>query len=356
MSANLDRRQFLKLSAVLGAALILPDLPHSQPWPPSEVDRQLPMLGRVATRAIYFYSDPQYSSQHLGILRRDTLLDLRDELVSPDGPAFNPRWYALSEGFVHSGYIQRVDEHHLNRVLDRVPEEGLLGEITVPFSQAYRQVRDTDWQELYRLYYGSVHWITALQAGPDGAPWYELTDELLHVRYCVPASHVRPVAANELTPLSPEVPEKEKTIVVSVSEQILTAFEGDLPVMRTQVSSGVRTKTPPVNGIPTETPEGHFRISVKVPSKHMGDGKVTADPEAYELLGVPWVSFFHQAGIALHGTYWHDNFGHRMSHGCVNLRNADAKWIYRWCTPPAGAQDRLARGAGTRVAILDESS
>jgi lipoprotein-anchoring transpeptidase ErfK/SrfK len=44
---------------------------------------------------------------------------------------------------------------------------------------------------------------------------------------------------------------------------------------------------------------------------------------------VPYVMYFFE-GYGLHGTYWHNNFGHPMSHGCVNLRTPDAKWFYNW--------------------------
>ncbi len=93
-------------------------------------------------------------------------------------------------------------------------------------------------------------------------------------------------------------------------------------MFQASVSTGMQSEAPSPNGIPTETPLGHFRVQTKMPSRHMGDGAVTDDVEAYELPGVPWVCFFHKDGIALHGTYWHNNFGRRMSHGCVNLTHA----------------------------------
>ncbi|NIV94533.1 L,D-transpeptidase family protein, partial [candidate division KSB1 bacterium] len=43
--------------------------------------------------------------------------------------------------------------------------------------------------------------------------------------------------------------------------------------------------------------------------------------------------FFVETGVALHGTYWHNNFGWPMSRGCVNLRTEDAKWLFRWTVP-----------------------
>jgi lipoprotein-anchoring transpeptidase ErfK/SrfK len=106
------------------------------------------------------------------------------------------------------------------------------------------------------------------------------------------------------------------------------------------------------NGVPTKTPRGNFNIEIKMPSKHMGDGKITPDPEAYEFPGVPWDSFFvWDIGVAFHGTYWHDNFGLPMSHGCINMKNEEAKWIYRWSNPviESGAWEK--NGMGTRVIV-----
>ncbi len=72
----------------------------------------------------------------------------------------------------------------------------------------------------------------------------------------------------------------------------------------------------------------------------MGDGNLTSDIEAYELPGVPWTSFFEpETGVAFHGTYWHNNFGIPMSHGCVNMRTHEAKWLFRWATPVSSPTD-----------------
>ena len=88
-----------------------------------------------------------------------------------------------------------------------------------------------------------------------------------------------------------------------------------------------------------------------MPSRHMGDGELTDDIDAYELPGVPWVSFFHKDGYAFHGTYWHDNFGRKMSHGCVNMQNAAAKWLYRWSLPKIYPGEPYKRESGTLVII-----
>ncbi len=89
--------------------------------------------------------------------------------------------------------------------------------------------------------------------------------------------------------------------------------------MHTKISSGMPQATPPPGQTSTDTPRGEFNVQSKMPSKHMGDGNLTADLNAYELPGVPWVCFFEpENGVATHGTYWHTNYGTTMSHGCVN--------------------------------------
>ena len=63
-------------------------------------------------------------------------------------------------------------------------------------------------------------------------------------------------------------------------------------------------------------------------------------------------TFFHSYGIGCHGTYWHDNFGSWMSHGCVNMRNQDALWVYRWTTPVVKHSEWYKMGRGTPVQVI----
>ena len=84
----------------------------------------------------------------------------------------------------------------------------------------------------------------------------------------------------------------------------------------------------------------------------MGDGKLTSDLNAYELPGVPWVCFFEpKAGVATHGTYWHTNYGTPMSHGCVNMRSEEAKFIFRWTTPVYEPGNWDQKGYGTLILV-----
>jgi lipoprotein-anchoring transpeptidase ErfK/SrfK len=188
--------------------------------------------------------------------------------------------------------------------------------------------------------------------GPDGGPWYGITSDRHGQIYHVPAEHLRLIPEEELAPISPNVPATEKRIEISIDQQVLTAFEGDEVVLKTKVATGLEQQGTPFNGIPTDTPLGGFRISRKMPVRHMGNGDLVSNLTNYELPGVPWVSYFVATGVALHGAYWHDNYGRRMSHGCVNMTPDDAKWIYRWTTPAGGSADWYVEGSGTVVRVF----
>jgi len=104
-------------------------------------------------------------------------------------------------------------------------------------------------------------------------------------------------------------------IDVNLSQQMLYAYEGDTIVASFLVSTGVPA-------FPTVT--GQYNIYIKLESTLMaGDG--------YYLPNVPYTMYFYK-GYGLHGTYWHHNFGHPMSHGCVNMYTPDAEWLFYWAS------------------------
>lgn len=139
----------------------------------------------------------------------------------------------------------------------------------------------------------------------------------------------------------------ERWIDVDTTQQVMTAYEGEIPVYTTLVSSG-RFGSPTV--------KGKYRIWAKVAAIAMDNTDEeletievtetdtdTADTDSasesdteerhlYSLHDVPWTQFFHES-YALHGVYWHDTFGNRKSHGCVNLSPKDARWFYNWTLP-----------------------
>ena len=135
----------------------------------------------------------------------------------------------------------------------------------------------------------------------------------------------------------------EKWIEVDLSEQTLVAYEGDRPILATMVSTGKEG---------FETPPGEFRVR----SKHIAttmDGN-TATDGAYSIEDVPWTMYFHRS-YALHGAFWHRQYGIARSHGCVNLSPSDARFLFFWTEPtlPTGWHGVHARRdrPGTRVVV-----
>jgi hypothetical protein len=340
---SLSRRDFLKLSALaLGGLAFTRFHPEITPFDDGD-------LVRVATSSVSVYKEPSDKSLITGTFPRDEILHVY-ETVRALTPIYNPIWYRVWGGYMHRARLQPVRILY-NEPLNEIRPQGQLAEVTVPYSQSYRFAGQGKWEPQYRLYYKTAHWIVGLDEGPDGNPWYRLLDELLEIKYHVPVAHLRPIPDEELAPISPAVPFEKKRIEVSLGEQTLTCYEEERIVLQTNVSSGLAGLGPD-----TGTPTGRFNIQSKYPSKHMGDGSLASDIEAYELVGVPWNCFFTAEGHAFHGTYWHDNFGVPMSHGCVNMRPEDAKFLFRWGLPiiemkdiDANLPDKIGFGTPIRI-------
>ncbi len=345
MNRKMSRREFLKLAGVSAASLAFRPL-----LTPASLQDTGDMI-RVAIHSVSVYSQPSDKSTILFQRYRDDLVHVYGEVVSEDGPVYNPLWYRVWGGYIHSGHVVRV-KSILNPIINVTHDHPRIAEVTVPYTQAMLK-RYRGWEAVYRLYYDSVHWVTGVEDGPDGKTWYKVRDELLDLEYHVAAPHLRLVPPEELTPLSTDVPVGKKRIEVSLARQTVTAFENEVQVRQMPVSTGVGTRNLDPTLTPTETPHGTFHIQSKMPSKHMGGGVLTDDLDAYILPGVPWVCFFQTTdGYAFHGTWWHTNFGIQMSHGCINMKNVDAKWLFRWTTPyTADPTPENTIGYGTLVEI-----
>jgi len=114
----------------------------------------------------------------------------------------------------------------------------------------------------------------------------------------------------------------EKKILVSRSKQTLEAYEDDVLVLEAAVSTGLEM---------TPTPRGTFSVFKKTPSRYMqGPLPNLSDKQVYDLPGVPWNLYFTEGGAVIHGAYWHESFGTKYSHGCVNLPVDIARSLYNW--------------------------
>jgi lipoprotein-anchoring transpeptidase ErfK/SrfK len=342
---SLSRREFLKLGGLsLGSLAFTPTLNNYFSFDDSE-------LVRVATNSISVYSKASDKSSIISTWYRDEILRIYEEVIA-DEPEINPVWYRVWGGYIHRAHLQRVKVLYNETLPSLNLDEGLKQavEVTVPLTEPWRTSKTFGWQKLgFRLYYGSVHLVEAIEDGPTGKPWYRVNDDLAGL-YHVNPLHVRPIPEKELAPISPEVEIQNKHIEVNLTTQTLLAFENGREVLKTKISSGLPSGPRGPDGLSTKTPQGEFRILEKDPAKHMGNGNLFADADDYELPGVPWTCFFTQ-GHAFHGTYWHQNFGTPMSHGCINMRTEDAKWLFRWALPKHEVGKYTNRGFGTEVQI-----
>jgi lipoprotein-anchoring transpeptidase ErfK/SrfK len=142
----------------------------------------------------------------------------------------------------------------------------------------------------------------------------------------------------------------EKWIDVNITTQTLVAYEGDKPVFATAVSTGLEDKEDKEKD--HKTPTGTWRIREKHIAATM-DGDVASDGP-YSIEDVPWIMYFN-GSYALHGAFWHNQFGRTKSHGCVNLAPQDAKALFAWTEPrlPDGWHGvwSTSERPGTRVVV-----
>ncbi|NDJ86470.1 MAG: L,D-transpeptidase family protein [Chloroflexi bacterium] len=144
----------------------------------------------------------------------------------------------------------------------------------------------------------------------DGWEWYMVG----------PGQWLQQTRVAKLKPVErpPEIPPGAHWVAVDLFEQTAVAYEGDRMVFATLIASGLPQWS---------TNEGVFQVYVRAVATPMTGA--TGQPDFYFIENVPWVMYFDD-DIALHGTYWHDAFGYRQSHGCVNLSIMDSWWLYRW--------------------------
>jgi hypothetical protein len=333
----LARRAFLKLSgfSLLGLWQPLKLVEDSFEWE---------QAGRVTSASISLYDRPSFSGKETHQVARDTIVPITYVTVGDHDPAHNRVWYRLGNtGYAHSGNIQPVD-NQLNQVNEMLPRNGALAEVTVPFTDA-RSRPGMGSKLAYRYYYGTTHWVVDLHFDSQGSPWYRVKDDRWDISYYAQAEHLRLIAPDELALRSPDLPPEAKRIEVDLENQSVTAYEWDKPVLAVRAATGLHF----ANG-KSSTPLGTFETFYKRPSRHMVGG---SGAFRFDLPGVPWVCYFTDTGVAFHGTYWHNDYGRPRSHGCINLPNEAAKWLYCWTQPfVSPEQVRVYEKTGTRVDIF----
>jgi hypothetical protein len=324
------RRDFFKLSgAALSAALFKP--------PDPDVHRPRSIgLGRVTEWRIWAYDEPRPSAQKEYALSRDDVVDIYDEFKSEGLMAHNPIWFLTKYGWAYSSWVQPVKREY-NAAESYVPVNGFWAQVSVPYTEMRAAPSDKAYR-LYRLYYSSVHLVIDRVTDDNGDVWYQLKDDQYPgVKEYARAEGLRRILPGELTPISPLA--KNKRIEVSLTDQKLYAYEGEALVHTARCATGTRFTIEDIGLVDFTTPIGDHAVVRKRPSRHMHGFAGRAD--AYDLPGVPFCTYFTQAGAAVHGAYWHNDFGHPRSHGCVNVLAQDAQWVYRWSMPVADYSEAL---------------
>jgi len=360
--SNFTRREFLQLGGLGFGALAL--RPASRYWLDQHYQDDFPQserLGRAVDPEVTVRARPTTESPEVGTLTEDTVVPWLRETVGYT-PYRNQRWVETPDGFVWAPLLQPVRNLPNTPLTSLTPYAGGQAqwvEVTVPYvnvtlanaSPTSPRIRFlVENFRPVRLYYGQVMLADEIRIDARGAVEYHIREPRGSYgdHYWAPAAAFRPITAEESAPISPEV--ENKYVLIDLNRQTLSCYEEDREIYFCRISSGRSGR---------ETPVGpYFNISWKLMSVHMSGGTAGA---GYDLAGVAWASVFAIDGIAIHGTFWHNNFGERTSAGCVNATPEDAKFIFRWTSPHVpydpGHVDTgevgTAFGAGTNIRVIE---
>jgi hypothetical protein len=343
MKRSISRRDLLKLGGLgLGAlafdALRPPAGPQGLPQFPTGEH-----LGRVLEKVdVMSTPSDDVNATIVKSLYEDNLVEWNREVVGPrasfNANFINQRFVETPEGFIRASKIQPV-KNLPNTPLDAVPagKPGFWAEVTVPYVDLHLDgpavspwVKDTLLYNLTpRLYYGQVAWLDQVRVD-GGVAYYRFNEDAGHGYgygdiFWAEGAAFRPLTEEDVAPIHPEVdPNIKKVYVDATSEyQTLSCFEGTTEVFFCRVSTGYKSDT-------YSTPLGEQTTWRKAISLHMAGGTTGA---GFDTPAIPWTALFNPAGIAVHGAFWHNDFGTPRSHGCVNARPEDAKWVWRWMNP-----------------------
>lgn len=360
MATQLTRREMLKWMVAASAAAVAPPLLGTRaesPRIPVDPEPQTPDTWELQARciqAVAIYEEPATGSTRVTTYTRDQSFPITGEVRAPFS-AHNDLWYETPEGFVHSAWVLPVRVYPKQPLIEDLSPFGMWGEIAQPYTIGYT-APSTVAGQAYRFYGGTMFRVLESRRDDDGVGWYKVKDDYpprqTTNHQWVLAEDVRRVPRAEMAPIHPFV--GGKRIEVDLTGQSLTAFEGAEPVFTTLVASGV--------GGVTATAPGDYCVLLKQPSRHMSNVPYAdmreedrpAPGSIFDLPGVPWCVFIDLKGTAIHGAYWHNDYGIRRSSGCINVPIDAARWIYRWTHPIGGYEDDFVQSTcrvGTPVIV-----
>jgi hypothetical protein len=355
MKRTFSRRDFLKLAGVgLGALAFRPfnfktldalykpkQLPQ---FPNSEIIGRLVDQTDIRSRPT---NDPLLNTS-IGTLPADHLIPWEREVIGSVVALTNQKYLETPQGYIWSSRVQPT-RNLPNTPITTMPagQPGFWVEVTVPYVDLTLEgTVASPWMQDHitynfppRVYYGQVIWIDQVRQnngfveyrwneGDQGhgygyGPYGEF--------FWLDGAGVKVLTEEDVAPISPDFDPAQKKIIANVTYQTLSCYEGNTEVYFCRMASG-QVYDPLTGAISDEfaTPVGELLTHWKIISKNMTAGDAQT---GYSTPAVPWNTFISGEGVAIHGAFWHNDFGERRSHGCINVKPEDAKWIFRWTTP-----------------------
>src|SRR5271157_511608 len=347
---SLSRRTFLKLVGFgVGALALNPfwgardfSVPALAQFPAGD------RLGRVAVTPDFYStvlrSSPDQNATAIRNVGQDEVVVwLREVVGTTNVGGISRQWVETLDGFLYSPHVQPV-RNLPNTPLRAVPagKPGFWAEVTVPYvdlvdqnppiAPAIKYLDQTN--QPVRLYYSQVVWLDQVGTDSTGKIVYRFNESPGHGYgygdvFLADAAAFRPLTSDDVSPINPNVDPATKKIIVdsTLEHQTLSCFEGKNEVYFCRISSGNYQAQ-------FSTPVGDQAVAWKIFSIHMSANLGKAASSGYDTMAVPWPTFFNiTVGAAIHGVFWHNDFGNQKSHGCVNVTPEDAKWIFRWTSP-----------------------
>ncbi|MDF1518997.1 MAG: L,D-transpeptidase [Brevefilum sp.] len=346
---NYSRREFIKLLGLTLGGLALSRSSLDRVFAesgfsinPQLIQPEFPLnktLGRICSGdpGAHFpiKSEPYWDAPEVGTAWRDDVFEWKKEVIAKqlDPIRINQRWVETEAGYIYAQYVQKI-KHIPQEPIAELPqtpsgERGMWVEIVTPYTgmtfakpPAQTWVRETINP---RIYYSQIFWAFDIRTNPENGKTEYCLKQLygaLPDEYWIDATVCRQITPEEISPIHPDA--EDKHIIVNLLYQTLSCYEGDEEVFFTKVTTGWKDKEGE-----WQTPLGTHTIWRKILSTHMS-GTIVG---GYDLSGIGWTTLFDNHGAAIHATYWHNEFGIPGSHGCVNTKPEDAKWIWRWTEP-----------------------
>jgi len=354
MKQSFSRRDFLKVAGVgLGAMAFGPInfsfdnlesyyTPKRLPqFPNADIIGRLVDATDLRSRPT---NDPNLNTS-IASLPADTLIPWTREVIGSVVALTNQKYLETPDGYIWSSRIQPT-RNIPNTPVTEIPagQAGFWAEVTVPYVELTLDGAPVSpwiqsliqYQFPPRAYYSQVLWIDQVRQS-SGFVEYRWNESPNGHGYgfgdifWADGAAFKILTEADVAPISPEIDPAEKKISVDITYQTLSAFEGNREVFFCRISSGA-VFDPATGAISDEraTPVGDLLTHWKIISLNMSGG---GSASGYSTPAVPWDTVISGEGIAIHGAFWHNDFGEKRSHGCINLKPEDAKWIFRWTTP-----------------------